>query len=397
MDARALLIHANDPLLRAHGSALSLKGWRVQIRHSRAAATALLAQEPTDVVIIYTGGSILAADIIWMLEELNALTLPMPMIAVTDQHHLFDEHKLLRRAVVLAQPRSAQSLAEAISRWYLQYRPKIATLADILYSAHQLQLTARLNLEVEGQRLGVLKLRHGELLSAHAPGLRGVRALQFLERLEQADLYQSPFIDAEDHLSDPGVARWLPLLSVAPSQEPQIVMALTQMLQQGIARQGVFGLLDKTSLASVESFSGPQSTPYSTGLHEDTSPGHEISSASAISYASSASSASIADEDTPLPFSASKPTVPVKRLSLLQKSSAQEEQTKADGNKTPRQPAPAIEDPYERLYKEATLAYIRRDYEKALTLFKQCAQDRPDDKRVTHNLEQLHKRYSSKP
>lgn len=381
MDARALLIHAQESQLRGYSSALSLKGWRVFTRPSRAEGIALLRQEPLDVVIVHTGGGILAADLLWMLEELNALSLEMPLVAITDQHHLFDGHRLLRRDVLLLHPSAAPALAEHLTQWYLAHRPLKSNLADLLSCAQDLALHTRMNIEVDGQRLGTLTFSQGLLIQATAPGLRGSRALQFLERLDQADVYLNQATVsqgmADEQDQDPSLLRWRSQLKAQESTRPELLHAIEQMLLHGIARLGTFGLLEKLGSSAPAAQAEPATE---LGLHEDTAPSQEAHTP-IKSVMTSGSTRSSMGEPTPK----SSQTIA-------------HQQTRSDGNKTiPKAttPEPPTEaDPYERLYKEATLAYIRRDHVRALTLFKQCAAQRPDDKRVTHNLEQLLKRLS---
>lgn len=68
----------------------------------------------------------------------------------------------------------------------------------------------------------------------------------------------------------------------------------------------------------------------------------------------------------------------------------------AAASAAPRPPAPPISSPpavdYDALFDRATRAYVRRDYDEAMTLFQQYLIVRPDDRRAHHNLEQLRKR-----
>jgi tetratricopeptide (TPR) repeat protein len=58
-------------------------------------------------------------------------------------------------------------------------------------------------------------------------------------------------------------------------------------------------------------------------------------------------------------------------------------------------PAPlAAEDPFDVLFREATEAYLRRDYTRAIDLFSRCQALRPEDRRVQHNLQRLQSRRS---
>jgi tetratricopeptide (TPR) repeat protein len=54
--------------------------------------------------------------------------------------------------------------------------------------------------------------------------------------------------------------------------------------------------------------------------------------------------------------------------------------------------APEIDDGFQALFAQATEAYLVRDYARAFDLFTQCAQLRPEDRRVLHNLKALQKR-----
>lgn len=53
---------------------------------------------------------------------------------------------------------------------------------------------------------------------------------------------------------------------------------------------------------------------------------------------------------------------------------------------------PTGEDAYRLLFKQATHAYLLRDFDRAIALFKQCCDRRPDDRRPRHNLEALMRR-----
>lgn len=75
----------------------------------------------------------------------------------------------------------------------------------------------------------------------------------------------------------------------------------------------------------------------------------------------------------------------------------------------PPEPAPVVEPPpaepppdvtqttapmrsYDSVFRLATEAYLRRDVETALSLFERCLRERPDDRRVQHNIERLQQR-----
>ena len=78
------------------------------------------------------------------------------------------------------------------------------------------------------------------------------------------------------------------------------------------------------------------------------------------------------------------PTPPGKLLNLV--------------SEAPPAEAPAPEaggDAYEDLFREATHAYLRRDLGRALELFLRCQKERPEDRRVAHNIERLQQRMRS--
>jgi tetratricopeptide (TPR) repeat protein len=58
----------------------------------------------------------------------------------------------------------------------------------------------------------------------------------------------------------------------------------------------------------------------------------------------------------------------------------------------PAPAAPAEVSRYDETFRLATEAYLRRDVDTALTLFAQCLEERPDDRRVQHNIERLQQR-----
>ncbi len=51
-------------------------------------------------------------------------------------------------------------------------------------------------------------------------------------------------------------------------------------------------------------------------------------------------------------------------------------------------------DNYEALFREAQMAYLRRNHVKAIELFEECLTQRPGDSRVSHNLKTLRERVS---
>lgn len=59
---------------------------------------------------------------------------------------------------------------------------------------------------------------------------------------------------------------------------------------------------------------------------------------------------------------------------------------------TPSEPPPAELLAADRLLKEATEAYLKRDYGEALRLFNECLVLRPGDRKILHNIERLKKR-----
>ncbi len=52
-------------------------------------------------------------------------------------------------------------------------------------------------------------------------------------------------------------------------------------------------------------------------------------------------------------------------------------------------------DSYEKLFSEATAAYLIRDYRRAVELFTECCRRRPDDRRAQHNKKALQKRFGT--
>ncbi len=69
-------------------------------------------------------------------------------------------------------------------------------------------------------------------------------------------------------------------------------------------------------------------------------------------------------------------------------------ETPAPPSPPPAASAPGLEPAatFEDLLREATAAYLRRAYGRALELFERCARMRPDDRRVVHNLARLRRR-----
>jgi len=53
---------------------------------------------------------------------------------------------------------------------------------------------------------------------------------------------------------------------------------------------------------------------------------------------------------------------------------------------------PSHDDDFRVLFQRATEAYMLRDYRSALRLFAECQKQRPDDRRVSHNLSALRRR-----
>jgi tetratricopeptide (TPR) repeat protein len=82
------------------------------------------------------------------------------------------------------------------------------------------------------------------------------------------------------------------------------------------------------------------------------------------------------------PISSVTPVTPVERKS-----------TPDTGRPISKPPADAKpEDPFDALFREATAAYVSRDYPKAIELFTRCLALRPDDRSVQHNLQRLQSR-----
>ena len=78
-------------------------------------------------------------------------------------------------------------------------------------------------------------------------------------------------------------------------------------------------------------------------------------------------------------------TIDDSHSSLPPQSVSPESGARASG---PNDPA----DEFDELFKSATSAYLRRDYDAAMKLFSTCAELRPQDVRVTHNIERLRQR-----
>ena len=51
---------------------------------------------------------------------------------------------------------------------------------------------------------------------------------------------------------------------------------------------------------------------------------------------------------------------------------------------------------FDEVFAQATSAYLRRDYARALELFEDCARQRPDDRRVAFNISRLRDRMGSR-
>lgn len=69
-------------------------------------------------------------------------------------------------------------------------------------------------------------------------------------------------------------------------------------------------------------------------------------------------------------------------------SSSVKEASNVPETEPPQAPS-ATKPSFEVVYKKAMNAYVRRQLTKAKSLFKQCLELRPDDRRVIHNLERL--------
>lgn len=64
---------------------------------------------------------------------------------------------------------------------------------------------------------------------------------------------------------------------------------------------------------------------------------------------------------------------------------------------TPNSPTESLEtsESFDSLFREATEAYVRREYSRAIELFSRCLALRPEDRRVQHNLQRLQSRRNS--
>jgi tetratricopeptide (TPR) repeat protein len=71
-------------------------------------------------------------------------------------------------------------------------------------------------------------------------------------------------------------------------------------------------------------------------------------------------------------------------------ATGREPSTEPDEPKTPA--AGRVTSRYDEVFRLATEAYLRRDVDTALTLFTQCLEERPNDRRVQHNIERLEQR-----
>jgi len=73
-------------------------------------------------------------------------------------------------------------------------------------------------------------------------------------------------------------------------------------------------------------------------------------------------------------------------------SATREGTSPRDGAREMSRMVPKANSALEQILKDATSAYLRRDYELALKLFEECLTLQPDDRRALHNIERIKKR-----
>ncbi|MBI4952413.1 MAG: hypothetical protein HY908_10300 [Myxococcales bacterium] len=308
------------------------------------------------------------------------------------------------------------------------------TCAELLAHAEERKLTVRLELSLGVLAIGHVDVRRGEVVHAEMPGAQGDQALALLARLPRADV-RLVFLDA-DRLAPPSLSRpWRSHFPpVAPSPEQR--RALEAAFASGQASIVAAGPAASTVSAPRAGVSDPTPLPAPTARRTgittptprrpapsdaDTAPPPDFGEAPAA--AAAPRSPARQRRHTPLgvpvavpvraaeprmtPPSGSPTPAPRERLPGLPETArppldAEVPETTRSLGAPSNEPAPraatsgSAGDPFEALFQEATLAYVRRDYEAALQGFERCAALRPDDPNVRHNIQRLRQRIGTK-
>lgn len=397
MDANLLLLSGSEQSARRMSSALSATGWRVNWARTRPEGGDLMREASFDVALVEAGTGLLDQDILWFLEEMDLLAPSTPLWGITSRLDLFDHHKILRRDVVLVAPgATAARLEQRLTKWTRAHSPLSLSLADILAGGERAESSARWCIEIEGQRLGYLDLEQGNLVGASAPGVRGARALEFFERIESADLYARE-LPLDARVDERALRRWRAVIDQRAVRDRRVMEMVDQLLEQRLARLGSVGVLDKIVMAREPvDFSG-EGIP--AGLEEDTQDfADAYTETRTVTPSPVVTSTTTLGPESVLDRLADKPSAARAKLkgalAKMQRDpvdAPREQEPKPKKKPAPARPS-APEDPYEALYRQATLAYMRREYTRAVDLFERCLAERPDDSRVIHNLSKLQKK-----
>lgn len=398
MDANLLLLSGSEQSARTMSSALSAAGWRVNWARKQPEASDMMRESSFDVALVEAGTGLLDQDILWFLEEMDLLAPSTPLWGITSRLDLFDHHKILRRDVVLVAPgSSAARLEQRLTTWTSAHVPLSLTLADLLAGGEREESSARWLIEVEGQRLGYLDLDQGNLVGASAPGVRGARALEFFARIESADLYIRE-LPLDVRADERALRRWRAVIDQRAARDKRVTEMVDHLLGQKLARLGSVGVLDKIMMSRDPVDVLGDGIP--EGLDEDT---QEFADVYTGALGAEPSAPPVAAPLEPDGVPERLPEMPAAMRSRLrgalakaQREHAGELPPEAIVIKKKKKPVPARpsapEDPYEALYRQATLAYMRREYTRAVELFERCLDERPDDSRVIHNLSKLQKK-----
>lgn len=157
----------------------------------------------------------------------------------------------------------------------------------------------------------------------------------------------------------------------------------TMQVLLGLANRGVLGL-------GPNGAASPSAPPAAEPLAEDIvsllseSSGRILTPGTMAAVNESFSGLPAGTSRAPTPSHGLHPTLPMAAVPAREQPSPVPTRPAAD-------PAPA-DDPYESLFSSALKAYLVRDYAEAERLFLSCAERRPADGRVHHNLRKLRER-----
>lgn len=343
---------------------LSLGGLRVLGCKTLSECLDIHRQYDCDLTLMITDKQTTNHQILWFLEEMKVNANHGALWAITAQTSILDEHRLIRRDVVLLHPDDVTPniLAEALVVWRAQHQPLRVTLHDVMSSIEPMRLSAMIDIEVDGQNLGSLHYHDGHLVEAIAPGVRGPAALNFFGVLERADLYLR---EPDGRYQGRSPIQWRRMIQSSANADHRVREVVGAMLNDGVMCLGPVGQVQKWRPPRP---TPPKAQPVAPVVVREYALGNELGDRSTNAIGSESTSPADTTSDVQL------------------------EEIEPPQKQPPPEPEPQEEDPYAALFREATLAYARRDYVTAMARFEECLALRPDDRRVQHNLNQIKQR-----